>query len=294
MPSSVKIWNTLDVLKWSEGFLRDKGFTFARSEAEQLLMAVLNCERIDLYTRYDRPLEKTEREQYRQFILRRAKNEPLQYITGFTYFMGFKFMVNQKVLIPRPDTEILVETVVDAVRNKLSDKALTIIDIGTGSGAIAVSLAAILKDISVIALDLSAESLSIAAQNAQLNKVADRISFFQSDLLEGLIHQQINSDILLVSNPPYVSGRDYAKLPLEIKNFEPERALLSGEDDVVFYRQIVDQAAILGAKLKGLFFEVGYDQAERVKEIIFQKYHTPPLVRKDLGGKNRVVYTFID
>ncbi len=136
--------------------------------------------------------------------------------------------------------------------------------------------------------------MKIAAQNAQVNKVADRISFCRSNLLTGLIHQQINDDVVLVSNPPYISGRDYEKLPTEIKQFEPAKALLSGEDDVVFYRQIVDQAAICGTKLKGIFFEVGYDQAARVKEIIFQKYHKPALVRKDLGGNNRVVYTFIE
>lgn len=294
MPTINKIWTVLEVLKWSEEFLGRQGLSSPRSDAEQLLMAVLQVERIFLYTNHDRPLSDSERASYREYILRRAKHEPIQYIAGCTYFMGLKFLVNKDVLIPRPDTETLVETLITTIKNKYAEQKLTIIDIGTGSGAIAVSLAKFLPAVKVIALDNSAAALALAKRNAELNKTDKNIEFINSDILEKVIHQQIDNKVFLVSNPPYVDRIDMKGLPAEVVKYEPHNALYGGEDGLKFYRSIIDQGVIFGSQLAGIFFEVGYDQAERVKKMLGDKFRSSIEVRADLGGILRVVYTLLN
>lgn len=284
----------MEVLKWSEEFLGRQGLSSPRSDAEQLLMAVLQVERIFLYTNHDRPLSDSERASYREYILRRAKHEPIQYIAGCTYFMGLKFLVNKDVLIPRPDTETLVETLITTIKNKYAEQKLTIIDIGTGSGAIAVSLAKFLPAVKVIALDNSAAALALAKRNAELNKTDKNIEFINSDILEKVIHQQIDNKVFLVSNPPYVDRIDMKGLPAEVVKYEPHNALYGGEDGLKFYRSIIDQGVIFGSQLAGIFFEVGYDQAERVKKMLGDKFRSSIEVRADLGGILRVVYTLLN
>jgi len=293
MPTIDKIWTLLEVLKWSEDFLKKQGLTQPRSDAEQLLMATLQVERLFLYTNYDRPLSAQERAVYREYVLRRSRQEPVQYITGFTYFMSLKFMVNKDVLIPRPDTETVVENCIKIIKQKYSQKKLTVIDIGTGSGAIAISLAKFLPDLKIIALDNSAAALELAQKNAELNKVAEKIEFINSDVLEALIHRPLESEIIIISNPPYIDGLDFPQLPAEVKNYEPHNALYAGRDGLKYYRSIIDQAVIFGAQLSAVFFEVGYNQAEQVKIMLNSKFKSPVFVESDLGGISRVVYTLI-
>lgn len=270
-----------------------QGLKYARSDAEQLLMAALQVERIFLYTNYDRPLSEKERAIYREYISRRAKQEPVQYITGSTYFMGLKFLVDKNVLIPRPDTEILVETFVSIVKQKFNGDKITVLDIGTGSGAIAVTLAKFLPQTRIIAVDNSLPALEMARHNAELNQVVQNIEFMESDILEKIIHQHIENKVFLVSNPPYIDGQDINVLSAEVKDFEPQSALYGGQDGLKFYRSIIDQGVIFGERLAGVFFEVGYNQAEQVKKMLNDKFETPFEVRSDLGGIPRVVYTLL-
>jgi release factor glutamine methyltransferase len=293
MPTANKVWTVLEVLKWSEDFLSRQGFKYARSDAEQLLMAALQVERIFLYTNHDRPLSEKERTIYREYISRRAKQEPIQYITGSTYFMGLKFLVDKSVLIPRPDTEILIETFVSAVKRKFNGEHITIIDIGTGSGAIAVSLAKFLPQARIIAVDNSLSALGIARRNAELNQVVQNIEFMESDILEKIIHQHIENKVFLVSNPPYIDGQDISFLSAEVRNYEPHNALYGGQDGLKFYRAIIDQGVIFGERLAGVFFEVGYNQAEQVKKMLTDKFKMAVEVCSDLGGIPRVVYTLL-
>lgn len=290
MPATAKVWTILEVLKWSENFLKEKGLADARSDAEQLLMAAMQLDRLAIYTRFDQALSETERSKYREYILRRSRQEPVQYITGFTYFMGLKLQVNKDVLIPRTDTEVLVESVVNNL--KVKDEPLTIIDIGTGSGAIAISIAKFSKAAKVIALDVSEAALELAKKNAEANKVEDRIEFLKSNLLEELIHRHIEDNVVIVANPPYITSQDFKTLPSEIKNYEPKNALWGGTDGLRFYRAIIDQAVIFH-NLKGVFFEVGYNQSSQLKTMLETKFRSAAEVQRDLGGIPRVVYTLL-
>ena len=279
------LWTVLAIIKWSENFLREKGVAAPKHNAEALLAFVLNCSRLDLYLRFDQPLTPAEREKYKTLLLRRAKREPLQYITGEAWFLSKKFKVTLHTLIPRYDTEILAETVLQYL-----DRAETIIDVGTGSGILAVTFAARQKK--VYALDISPEALAVAAENAAAHGVADKIKFIHADLLTGF-QEQLDGGVFLVANPPYISADEYAELEPEVRNHEPRSALLAEDNGLAFYRKILAQTDVLGETLRGVFFEVGWQQAAAVAELLQKRFVVPPQTRLDLGGTERVVYTLL-
>jgi release factor glutamine methyltransferase len=289
--TSDKAWTVRDVLLWSEEFLRRKGIPAARTDAEILLMDILNLQRTDLYLQHTRILGKTERDAYRAALVRRGKKEPVQYVSGSAYFMGKRFIVNPAVLIPRFDTETLVTTVQQAMAH-FKDKPVTIIDVGAGSGILAITLAQYFSQSSVIALDISPEALAVARQNAELHGVSERIEFKQSDILTALIHYQSPNPVILVSNPPYISPTEYSTLSAEVRCFEPKIALSADDPEgVYYYKQIISQAALLGDVLAGIFLEVGYRQAGLVHAMVFQRWHHQVSTARDVGGIERVVYT---
>ena len=291
MVASKKIWTILDILQWSKPFLQEKGSVNPKGEAELLLMAVLGLERMDLYVQFDRPLSSNEKNLYRSYILRRAKQEPVQQITGFAYFMGLRFEVTPDVLIPRFDTETMIETVVKRYNvSGCSGREILLLDVGTGSGAIAVSLAKLLPELKVMALDIDPKALRVANKNALINDVAERIEFVNSDLLSELIHRKFDQEVWLVSNPPYISEAEYYQLDAEVRDFEPKQALLAKENGLEFYRKIISQSSIFGESLGALFFEVGYNQSKDVSQMLSDRFGSVN-VAKDLGGIERVVYT---
>lgn len=281
-------WTILDILKWSEQFLKDKGFAYARSEAEQLLMAVLKLPRVQLYVQFERPLSLEERALYKQYILRRAKHEPVQYITNIAYFMGLEFYVDPRVLIPRFDTETLLETVVSVARR--SAEPLTIIDVGTGSGCLALGLKKFLPEATVLGLDLSPEALAVARKNAERHQL--QVEFLESDLLESLVHRDISGKLFIVSNPPYIAPHEYAALDKEVRDHEPRQALVAEDNGLYFYQNIVRQAALF-ENCSGIFFEVGYTQALAVQKLLQARFPQETQVVRDIGGKERVVYTVL-
>lgn len=273
-------WTVLKVLQWTANYLQQAGVDNGRLDGELLLAATLGLDRVGLYLNYDRPMEPAELEGFREFVKRRARREPLQYILGTTEFWSLPFKVTPAVLIPRPDTEILVEEAL-----KRADDAPSILDVGTGSGAIAVALAHELPAAQVVAVDCSPEALAVARGNATLNGVDGRISFQEGDLfaLESAEYD------LVLSNPPYIPVADIPTLMPEVRDHEPRGALVGGEDGLEAYRALARQAPTLLRAQGWLLVEVGIGQAEAVAELLEAAGLGHIAVRADYAGIPRVV-----
>ncbi len=276
----------LESLELSSKFLDNKGVESARMNAELLLAHILECKRLDLYLRFNQPLNKNETDIYRNYITRRGNFEPYQYIVGDSEFYGLKFIVDKNVLIPRPETEILVETILEKYKK---DEELKILDIGTGSGNIPITLAINLPESKVISIDISAEAIKVAEQNRELHDLKSRIGFIKSDILTENLEKYNNTFNIIVSNPPYVKKEEFETLQKEIIEFEPEIAVTDFEDGFKFYKEISKKSKSL-LKEKGiLFFEVGQGQAEEVKSIMEKNGFTNVEIQKDLSDIERVV-----
>jgi len=278
--------NIKELLKRSDQFLAERGIESSRLDAEVLMADLLDMERINLYVKYDYPLKSAEIESYRAMIKKRAQRIPVAYITEKKEFMSLEFKVESGVLIPRPDTENLVETVIEYCRqNELQQPQ--IIDVGTGSGAIAVSLAHYLSEAKVVGVDLSARALKVARENMQKHELSERMSILKSDLLAEFIKREIKGIDIIVSNPPYIAEAEMEKLPPEVKK-EPETALKAGEDGLAYYHRLIPEAEKVLKKGGKLFLEIGYQQAEAVKNI-FGKNWSAVEVKKDYSENDRIV-----
>jgi release factor glutamine methyltransferase len=275
----------LEAINRSTEFLEKKNIESPRTNAEHLLAHVLKCKRLDLYLAFDRPLKENETDIYRELIVRRGKTEPLQYIVGTVEFYGLEFKVNPSVLIPRPETELLIEKILESV-NK--EDSLKILDIGTGSGNIAVSLAKNLSNSTLTAIDISEDAIEVAEENSELNNINGQISFYKIDFVNEQGFNESNFD-LIVSNPPYVSINDYSELSPELKDHEPKIALTDNKDGLNFYSEISKKARTLLNKNGKLFFEVGMGQAEEVKTILIQNSFSDIEIFKDYSNIERVV-----
>lgn len=238
-------------------YLAQKGIRNPRLEADLLLAFVLGLPRVKLYSEWDRPLNPDEVQRYREIIIKRIQGWPLAYLTGKKSFLSWEFIVNPAVLIPRPETEELVDAVVTAVKGR---KQLSGVDVGTGSGVIAIALAKLLPDSYWQAVDISAAALEVAQTNANNLEVADRIRFVQGDLLQPLLGTDQQFD-LIVSNPPYIPSSQIAGLQPEIGK-EPVLALDGGPDGLEFYRRLLPQVDQLLVEGGLVALEHGYDQRE--------------------------------
>ena len=276
----------LESIKLSTEYLQKKGVESPRINAELLLANILNCKRLDLYLKFDQPLKEEEINLYREFISRRGKFEPLQYITGSVEFFGLEFKVNKSVLIPRPETEILVETVIYSADK---EENIDILDIGTGSGNIAVSVAKNLPNSNISAIDNSSEALMVAKENAKLNSVANRINFINDSILNGIIYSAKKYDIV-VSNPPYIPVDEFQNLQPELKVYEPRTALTDEGDGFLFFRIISSKTKNMLKEKGKLFFEVGKDQYKQVENILLENDFRNVTVKKDYLNIERVVY----
>jgi release factor glutamine methyltransferase len=281
----------LEILNRAVEKLRSEGIDRPRTNAELLLGAVLNAKKIDLYLDRDRILTPQQIEKFNQFVQERISGKPLQYTIGSTEFFGLKFEVNESVLIPRPETETLVEIVIQQLKNSSQPK---IIDLGTGSGAIAISLARNLKSCFVFATDLSSEALKVAKENARRHQVDDRIDFLCGDLFEPLRNKNLKGKIdCVVSNPPYVSKDEFGHLPKEVKDYEPIVALRTDEEGPSFHKKIIEGSLDFLKEGGILALEVGLGQADRVAGLIRnRKDFKETEIRKDLGGIDRIVVAY--
>lgn len=249
-----------------------------------MLTDLLSLSRVDLYLKFDHPVERDRLRTLRTWIKRRLGGEPLAYITGTTEFFGLPFRVNPGVLIPRPETERLVEIALEKAR---ATQARDIVDIGTGSGCVAVTLARHVKDARIVAIDRDPSALKLARENAQLNGVESRITFQQVDVQTDDIHTTFD---LLVSNPPYIPENEMDRLMDEVKRFEPVQALTDGGNGLDFYRRF----ALQGRKWirAGGFavVEVGLgSHPARVKEVFGKQGFENVQVYQDYNGDDRVV-----
>lgn len=282
-------WTIKAILDWTKGYFEEKGVPSPRLDAELLLGEVLAMRRLDLYLNFDKPLQKDELQRYRVMVKRRSKREPLQYILGKTEFYSLELQVGPGVLIPRPETEILVDLALKTVRAQpISDQPLRILDIGTGSGAISIALAKELPESEIIGVDISAPALVIARENVARHELNDRVHLLQSNLFGALTGPKFQ---LIVANPPYIKEGDGPSLMPEVRDFEPASSLFGGPDGLKFIRAIMTAAPAYLAPAGSLILEIGHDIAAGVRaeaELLGNHFQAPEFFN-DLGGLARIV-----
>jgi len=277
-----RIWRLIDILNWGETYFRDKNFDNPRTEIELLLQHLIGCKKIDLYLQFEKIVKPKELITLRSWVKRRINREPIQYITRSSEFYGRKFIVDQNVLIPRPETEILIDVSVEILSKKNSP---TIIDIGTGSGCIGITMALEIPSSSIIAIDISDSALSIAKKNADMHSIRN-IEFLRLDILNQDI---IHIADMLISNPPYISKEEIPDLMEDVKDFEPMIALTDKSDGLDFYRKFSDIMPHVIKKNGTAILEVGRgSHSDRVKEIFCKSGYNNIDIVKDLNKDKRV------
>ncbi|MCR4424715.1 MAG: peptide chain release factor N(5)-glutamine methyltransferase [Firmicutes bacterium] len=257
----------LGVLKLATDYLRSRGIDSARLDAEVLLAEILGMERIRLYVEYDRPLSGRELGAYREAVARRAARVPVAYITGHKEFMSLDFAVDSRVLVPRPDTEILVEAARDEILSMGVSEPM-IVDLGTGSGAIACSLGKLLPSAHILATDISSDALAVAEANVVRLGLDDRVRLAQGDLFEPLDKEGFSRVHAVVSNPPYIPEVDMSSLVPEISKHEPAIALLAGPDGLDFFRRMAAEVSPYLEPGGLIALEVGDGQANAVAGLL--------------------------
>ena len=283
---SQRPWKLLDLLDEASRFLTSKQIEKPRLQAELLLADVLDMGRLDLYLQFDRVLKASEVEAFRAHVRQRLRRVPLQYITGRAAFRHLDFAVSRTVLIPRPETEILVEIALEYIASLPAPRVL---DLGCGAGVIAVCLAHEHPTTRVVATDISAEALQVTRQNALRNQVDERVAGVCGDLFAPLRPRpDLGRFDLIVSNPPYVRRGDIATLAPEVRDYEPHLALDGGEDGLVYYGRIANQAADFLEPGGSLVLEVGDGQADEVADRLRERFDAVE-IRPDLNDIPRVV-----
>ena len=277
-------WTTLGVLDWTTRRFTEAGIAAARLEAQVLLAHVLACSRVQLYTGFDKPLGEDELARYRGLIKRRLAGESVSYLVGETEFWGLPFHVDESVMVPRPDTETVIE-VVRAVRTDRT-QAFRILDLCTGSGVIAVSLAKEYPAVQVVATEVSPAAAAIARRNAARNQVADRVDVREGDLFAPVAGERFD---LITANPPYIASGIVPTLSPEVLR-EPVIALDGGADGLQFYDRICGQARDHLAPGGALIVEHGYDQADAVRARFAAAGFADIALVHDLGKNPRVTW----
>jgi release factor glutamine methyltransferase len=276
-------------MKFSIDYLQRHGFDEARLNVELLLSHALHCQRIELYTRFDHPLSKDELAGFRTLYERRLRHEPVQYIVGSAGFMGMQFQVDRRVLIPRPETETLVEQTMLVCSRSPEGTPLSMLEVGTGSGNIAVAVAKLVRTIQVTSIETNREALEVARGNAAAHGVADRVCLHEMSVFDPVVERLAQQYDLLVSNPPYVSAQEWEQLAPEVRVFEPRLAVSDSGDGYAFYRRIAELGPALLRKNGSILVEVGYGQAENVQRIFEEAGVRELSVVHDLQGIPRVV-----
>lgn len=276
----------LEVIQKSSEFLAKKGVDSPRLQTELLLAHQLKLPRMKLYLNFERVLSPAELDTLRAAVMRRAQREPLQHIIGSTSFCGLEMLVNKHVLIPRPETELLAELAWNFL-STLNSQPSTCLDFGTGSGCIAIAIAAKCPMARVIAVDVSADAIDVAKQNATASGVSDRIEFRCGDGFATM--NGADKFDLIVSNPPYIASEEIATLETEVRDFDPRGALDGGADGLDFYRRLAAEA---GAFLKPggkIMFEFGEGQATAISELFTAKHWTVESVHQDYTKRERML-----
>ena len=283
-PTASPVWTIRELLEWTEKYFRQKAIEHPRLEAQILLAHVLKCSRTSLYVRFDEVPDETQRAEFKALLRRRVEGCPVAYLVGYKEFFSLRFEVSPAVLIPRPETEHLI---VEAIRLLKSLPQPRILDLGTGSGCIVVSLLKQLKSATAIATDISPDALEWAGKNATLHGVADRLQLLRGDLFAPLSAEECFDAI--VSNPPYIDSREIDTLAPEVKNYEPRTALDGGPDGLAIYQRMIPSAWEHLSPGGWLLVEIGATQADAVRRLFEQAGFQQVRVEHDLAKLPRVV-----
>jgi release factor glutamine methyltransferase len=285
-------WTVRRLLEWTCGFFTRKDVHAPRLSAERLLAHVLHYPRIKLYTDYERPLTDKELAAYRALVQRAAEQEPIEYLTGVAHFFNLEFEVNRDVLIPRPDTETLVENVLQVTRNVVGMEAPRVLDLCTGSGCIAAAIAHHLKAAVVTATDTSAKAVEVARRNVDRLGLSGRVMVEHGDLYEPLARMvDVQPFQLIVANPPYIASAQIQALDRSVKDYEPTEALDGGLDGMAVHRRILDEARERLLPGGRAYLEIAYDQGPLAREISAAHAGFDEVrVLKDTGGNDRVLH----
>jgi len=280
------IWTIQRILSWTQDYFKKQQVPEARLSAELLLAHILELKRVDLYLQFERILTSAELAKYRNFVQRRAKFEPVQYITGEQDFMGLTLRVSRDTLIPRPETELLVESALREIEN-ISHTHPLILDVGTGCGAIAVSIAHLCKTCHITAIDNSEAALKVARENANRIGTPD-IEFVIADGLSFNPAESVKYHII-VTNPPYISENDYKLLHPQVRDYEPAQALHAGALGIEFFQQFIPHSHKILHPDGILLMEIGYDQADKIKNILVQSNFKEIDLQQDYHQKPRIL-----
>ncbi|MCG6917083.1 MAG: peptide chain release factor N(5)-glutamine methyltransferase [Deltaproteobacteria bacterium] len=281
-------WTILKLLHWTTDYFKKNKVAEPRASAEVLLAHLLSRDRLFLYLNYDRPMEAEELATFRTFVRRRLAGEPNQYITGTQEFWSLPFRVNPDVLIPRPETEVLLETVLEFLGSPETE--IRLLDLGTGSGAIAVSLAREFDLIKIVATDSSKAAVKLAQENALLNQVDSKIHFVCADMFSAFSSVSWKFAVV-ATNPPYVSQAEFSELPREIRDYEPRYALDGGPDGLAAIKHIIREAPAVLSQGGALIMEIGAHQGESVSGLVKASQHYESYrIIKDYSGLDRVLF----
>ena len=281
-------WNIQRLLEWTTDYFQKVEADTPRLEAEILLAEALDCQRIELYTRFEQTPDPESVVKYREWVKRRAAGEPVAYIVGHREFYSLRFEVNSNVLIPRPETEHLVVAAIEACK-EITDRPIRILDIGTGSGCVAVTLAKHVEGVKIGAIDLSPAAIEVAQQNIDQHEVADRVKCFTGDLLQALPvgSQPVH---LIVSNPPYIGSNEQGTVEPNVDQFEPAIALYGGETGTDVIERLITQSVDFLLPGGHLIFETSPIIMDACLELVNARSEFASCeVIKDYSGHRRVV-----
>lgn len=292
MPTDVQPWTVKRLLEWTAPFFARKEVDSPRLAAELLLSHVLKTSRINLYTNYERELADADLANFRALVQRATEQEPIEYLTGRAQFFGLDFEVNRDVLIPRPDTETLVENVLQLSRNVAGFESSRVLDLCTGSGCVAAAIAHHLKTAQIVATDISEAAIDVARRNIERLKLSDRVILESGDLFEPLSRLVDPRPFdLIVANPPYIASATIETLDRSVKDFEPLSALDGGADGLDLHGRILDGAKERLREAGRLYLEIAFDQAELATMIATERGEWLDEIRilKDHAGNDRVL-----
>ena len=274
---------------WVTEYLTDKGVDSPRLSAELLLCHAVGLTRIELYTQFDTPVPQRQLDQLHDLVKRAGLQEPVAYLTGRTEFYSIELDVTSDCLIPRPETELLVQRAIEFLRTRMGMQFVC--DLCTGSGCIAVAVAKNFSDARVIATDISAGALEIAAGNVAKHQLHERVELLQGDLFEPLVRQlDVDAFDLILCNPPYVSSAEYETLAKNVRDYEPKSALLAGTEGLDIYRRLIDKVDEFLKPGAALMLEIGHAQGPAVRELLEETEAFAEIkIEKDRHDNDRVV-----
>ncbi len=312
---AMQTWTIQKLLNWVTEYLRDKGIDSPRLSAELLLCHVVGLQRIELYTQFDKPVAKQQLDRLHDLVKRAGQNEPIPYLVGKTEFYSLEINVTPDCMIPRPETELLVERAIEFLRtrpvssatgrnstmgntlqkgsisNEVSSGTQFVCDLCTGSGCIAVAIAKNYPDVRIIATDICDAALAVAAGNIEKHQLGDQITLLCGDLFDPIMPQlDVNEFDLIVCNPPYVSTAEYEKLDRNVKDYEPKKALFAGVDGLDIYCRIIEKAEEFLKPDAALMLEIGYAQGPAVRQLLEQTGAFVNIkIEKDPHNNDRIV-----